>query len=123
MPTWKLEKDFPFEAAHRLPNHDGKCQRLHGHSWTATVVVEGSNLNPSGAKGGMVVDFGTLSKVVTPIVDEFLDHHFLNDTTGLTNPTSEEIARWLFDKLKPLLPELVGVEISETCTARCYYEP
>ena len=120
---FKLRKSFRFEAAHKLPNHDGKCRRLHGHSWVGTLVLEDYELHTTGPKQGMVHDFSDLSTVVEPLVEQYLDHHYLNETLGLTNPTSEEIARWVFDKLKYDLPALVAVQIDETCTCSCEYRP
>lgn len=118
-----LSKQFRFEASHRLPAHDGKCARLHGHSWIGRVYVRGTELQADGPKAGMLIDFGELKRIVNPLVDDYLDHHHLNDTTGLENPTSEELARWIYDKLKPELPELAAIEIEETCTSSCRYEP
>lgn len=118
-----LKKEFKFEAAHRLPAHDGKCARLHGHSWTMVVAVAGARLVSSGPKSGMLRDFGDLKAGVQPLVEQCLDHHYLNETTGLENPTSEEIARWVYEKLKPATPDLVSVEVRETCTSACIYQP
>lgn len=118
-----LTKSFRFEAAHHLPNHDGKCRRKHGHSWTGSVVVDGDTLFTDGPKAGMLIDYYDLSVAVNPIVEEYLDHHDLNQTLDLKNPTSELIAKWLFDKLKPRLPMLVAVIINETCTSACEYRP
>jgi 6-pyruvoyltetrahydropterin/6-carboxytetrahydropterin synthase len=118
-----LKKTFRFEAAHQLPHHDGKCARLHGHSFVLHVHLEGKELVTEGPKSGMLCDFGDVSAVVKPYVDGYLDHHFLNGTTGLENPTSEELARWLFGKLAPQMPLLQAVEIEETCTSACCYTP
>lgn len=118
---WKLEKSFRFEASHQLPKHDGKCQRLHGHSWVGRVVLEEYELLTVGPKAGMVIDYADISKVLEPLVRDYLDHWHLNQTTGLENPTSEELARWVYDKLKPDLPMLIEVQIEETCTCRCSY--
>lgn len=124
---FRLEKSFRCEAAHKLPYHDGKCARLHGHSWVIIVAVEGEDttLHTHGPKGGMLVDYGDIKSVVQPIVDEYLDHHYLNETLELVNPTSEEIAKWLFTKIKATgkLPLLREVIIEETCTSRCVYRP
>lgn len=120
---FRLEKTFCFEASHQLLNHDGKCQRLHGHSWTGALIVEGSDLIQSGPKGGMLIDFVDLSAVIKPLVETCLDHWHLNDSTGLENPTSEELARWIYNKVSPLLPLLVAVRIEETCTSACEYRP
>jgi 6-pyruvoyltetrahydropterin/6-carboxytetrahydropterin synthase len=119
---WVLGKEFRFEAAHQLPHHDGKCRRLHGHSWIGTVYVTGTLLYSNGAKAGMVMDYADIKTFLTPLLDQYLDHHFLNQTTGLENPTSEELAKWIFDQLEQSgLPGLLGVRINETCTSTCLY--
>lgn len=118
--TWELMKRFTFEASHMLPRHDGKCKRLHGHSWSLTVCVKGGTLHQTGPKQGMLVDYGDISAQVKPLIDGFLDHWHLNDTVD-PNPTSEVIAKWVFDKLKPLLPGLDWVVVGETCTCECRY--
>lgn len=118
---WKLTKRFTFEAAHRLPNHDGKCRRLHGHSWAAIVELGGSALHDTGPKQGMVVDYSDIKGAVGPLVEEYLDHHYLNETLEMENPTSEQIARWLFGKIKIRVPGLLSVTIEETCTCSCTY--
>lgn len=119
-----LTKEFKFEAAHKLPHHDGKCSRLHGHSWVGKVVVRGPQLVKDGPKAGMLFDFGDISKAIKPLVEDKLDHHYLNETTGLENPTSEEMARWIFGWLRAAGAQgLVAVEIQETCTSSCRYEP
>lgn len=123
MPTFTLTKEFRFEAAHRLPLHDGKCQRLHGHSWKGRVIVRSETLVKEGPKSGMVQDYAEISAAVNGWVEGCLDHYYLNETLPLENPTSEEIARWLYSILKPSLPLLVAVEIDETCTSSCRYEP
>jgi 6-pyruvoyltetrahydropterin/6-carboxytetrahydropterin synthase len=118
---FRLEKRFAFEAAHRLDHHDGKCARLHGHSFVAVVRVKGPSLHASGPKTGMLLDYGDISAAVKPIVDEFLDHHFLNETLGMDSPTSERIAEWLYGRLLPVLPGLNAVTICETCTSEATF--
>ncbi len=117
-----LRKQFRFEAAHRLPFHDGKCQRLHGHSFVGVVEVMSAALVATGPKSGMVMDFADLSKPVNELVENYLDHYYLNETLELQDPTSEEIAKWIFDKLRTKLPMLSAVEIQETCTSSCRFE-
>lgn len=118
-----LKKKFTFEAAHQLHNHDGKCSRLHGHSWIGWLIVQGDKLHTSGPKQGMLVDYGDLSAAVKPLVEQYLDHHFLNETTGLEDTTSENLAKWVYDQLSASVPALVAVTIEETCTAICTYWP
>lgn len=120
METWTLQKEFRFEASHQLPNHDGKCARLHGHSWVGRIEVSGNRLHTDGPKAGMLLDFGDISAALKPLLDAFLDHHHLNETTGLHNPTSEAIARWIYERLEAVLP-VTAVHIEETCTSRCAY--
>jgi 6-pyruvoyltetrahydropterin/6-carboxytetrahydropterin synthase len=69
---------------------------------------------------GWVMDFADVKSSFKPIYDQ-LDHYYLNDIPGLENPTSENIARWIWARLKPRLPELSAVEIRETCTSGCIY--
>lgn len=122
---YRLEKTFRFEAAHKLPHHDGKCQRLHGHSWVGVVILWGAYLWNEGPKQGMLMDFGDVGKVINEMVEGFLDHHYLNDTLGLENPTSEEIARWCYVFLSGKFPAgmLRSVRIHETCTCSAEYRP
>ena len=114
----EIFKEFAFEAAHRLPNvpADHKCARLHGHSFVATVSVNG----PMDPRLGWVLDFADIKTAFQPLHDQ-LDHHFLNEIAGLENPTSENIARWIWSKLKPQLPGLSRVVVRETCTSGCVY--
>lgn len=120
---WRIEKKFRFEASHRLPLHDGACARLHGHSWQGTLICEDYELHTVGPKSGMLVDFGDLGVAIKSLLESALDHWHLNETTGLENPTSEEIARWVYDRIKGTVPTLVSVRIEETCTSAAEYRP
>jgi 6-pyruvoyltetrahydropterin/6-carboxytetrahydropterin synthase len=115
----ELRKTFQFEAAHLLPNLPltHKCRRLHGHSFQAEVVVAGE-CDP---KLGWLMDYSEISELFMPLWDQ-LDHHYLNEIPGLENPTSENIAVWIWERLKPRLPQLIEVMVAETCTARCVYQ-
>lgn len=114
----QLFKEFRIEAAHLLPNlpENHKCRRLHGHSFRILVKIEG-DVEPV---QGWVMDFADISRAFQPIFNE-LDHHYLNEIAGLENPTSENLARWIWRKLKPGLPSLFSVQIKETCTSGCIY--
>tara|TARA_R110000782_G_scaffold132430_4_gene224485 strand:+ start:84 stop:440 length:357 start_codon:yes stop_codon:yes gene_type:complete len=115
----EIYKEFTFEAAHRLPNvpQGHKCARLHGHSFLVRIVIEG-DIDPH---TGWLMDFSEVKKVFAPIYDQ-LDHNYLNDIKGLENPTSENIAIWIWNQLKPRLSALSRVEIRETCTSGCVYK-
>lgn len=114
----EIYKEFGFEAAHRLPNvaPEHKCARLHGHSFRVVVHVEGT-VDPH---TGWVMDFADLGAACAPLREE-LDHHYLNEITGLENPTSEVLARWIFARLASALDGLSEVEVKETCTTGCRY--
>ena len=111
--------EFTVEAAHMLPNvpEGHKCRRLHGHSFRVSVSVSG----PVDDETGWVMDFADIEAACKPIHAQ-LDHRYLNDIEGLENPTSEIIARWVWDRLEPNLPGLAQVKIWETCTAGCVYQ-
>ena len=115
----ELRKTFQFEAAHLLPHLPAahKCRRLHGHSFKVDVVVSGE-LDP---KLGWVMDYAEMADLFRPIWER-LDHFYLNDIPGLENPTSENIALWIWRELKPRLPALTEIAVAETCTARCVYK-
>ncbi len=115
----EIYKEFMFESAHKLPNvvEGHKCGRLHGHSFKVSIFVSG----PVGETTGWIIDYGDMKKAFQPIWDQ-LDHHYLNDIPGLENPTSEVMAKWIWQQLKPKLPELSKVLINETCTSGCVYQ-
>ena len=114
----ELRKSFQFEAAHLLPHlpEQHKCRRLHGHSFQVEVVVAG----PLDAQLGWVMDYAEISAAFKPLWEQ-LDHYYLNEIPGLENPTSENVAVWIWQRLKPKLPLLSEVVVAETCTARCVY--
>lgn len=114
----ELRKTFQFEAAHLLPRlpESHKCRRLHGHSFQAEIVVSGER-DP---ELGWLIDYADITSAFKPLWEQ-LDHRYLNEVPGLENPTSENIAVWIWDRLKPALPLLVEVVVAETCTARCAY--
>lgn len=112
-------KEFSIEAAHRLPNvpQGHKCARLHGHSFRVEVHVQGA----VDEEAGWVVDFADIKKAFRPLFKQ-LDHHYLNEIEGLSNPTSENLAKWLWTRLRPELPLLSKVVVRETCNAGCVYQ-
>ena len=114
-----IYKEFNFEAAHLLPNvpPGHKCARLHGHSFRVRLSVSGE----VGRDTGWVMDFADISAAFDPLWKQ-LDHHYLNEIEGLENPTSENIARWIWVRLKRDLPELSEVLIRETCNSGCRYQ-
>lgn len=109
---------FQIEAAHRLPNvpEGHKCARIHGHSFRIEIHVSGE----VGETSGWVMDFADLRQAFQPLFDQ-LDHHYLNEIHGLENPTSENLARWIWQRLTGSLPGLGKVVVKETCNAGCIY--
>ena len=114
----EIFKEFRFEAAHRLPNvpPEHRCARLHGHSFRVEIHVRGEV-----DQTGWVCDFADLKTAFNPLYQQ-LDHRYLNEVPGLENPTSEEIARWIWERLKPALSGLSCIVVRETCTSGAIYK-
>jgi 6-pyruvoyltetrahydropterin/6-carboxytetrahydropterin synthase len=110
---------FTIEAAHRLPNVPAghKCARMHGHSFRIELHVEGA-VDPHTC---WVMDFADVRTAFQPTFER-LDHNCLNEVSGLDNPTSENLARWIWRDVKPRLPLLAKVIVHETCTSGCVYQ-
>ena len=112
-------REFTFESAHLLPNvpPDHKCHRLHGHSFRVAIHVKG----PIGEVSGWVIDFADINAAFKPLFEQ-LDHRYLNEVEGLSNPTSENLAKWLWERLLPTLPGISKIVVRETCNVGCVYE-
>jgi 6-pyruvoyltetrahydropterin/6-carboxytetrahydropterin synthase len=91
-----------FASAHQLRGYKGKCENLHGHNWKVQAYVTADKLNEI----DIAIDFHDLKKITNEIVAQ-LDHKFLNDIFPFTekNPSSENIARWIFESLKKKLTD------------------
>ena len=107
----QIRKSFTFEAAHVLPNHPGKCARLHGHSYRLDVALEGP-LQAGGPAAGMVEDFDVVSRIIKEAVVSKLDHRSLNEL--IENPTAENIVVWVWERLSQQLPGLAELTLWET---------
>ena len=114
----EIFKAFTLESAHRLPNvpEGHKCARVHGHSFRVEIHVRG----PLDPQLGWVMDFADVKAAFEPLFLQ-LDHRYLNDVPGLENPTSEHLARWIWRRLLPALPQLCAVVVHETCTSGARY--
>lgn len=115
----EIFKVFKIDAAHRLPNlpKGHKCTQMHGHSFRIEIYVRG----PVDEKLGWVIDFADIDKEFRPLYEQ-LDHHYLNEIAGLENPTSENIAFWIWKNLKPRFPILSKVVVQEASDSGCIYE-
>lgn len=126
-PITELWKSLKFEAAHRLPNvpEGHPCSRLHGHSWIVELHIRGKVDDET----GWILDFADVKSKFKDL-HEKLDHHYLNEIQGLENPTSENVARWIWDQVTPRfpfpleapyypndIPHLWKVVVQETCTS------
>ncbi len=110
-----VRRRFEFEAAHRLPNHPGKCRDLHGHSYKLTVSVD----RPVDPESGIAIDFSDMKKVVRRDVIDPLDHKYINDL--IDNPTAEVMSVWIWQRLSETLPGLVEIELHETSKCSVVY--
>ena len=112
----EIAREYRFEAAHRLPavQADHKCARLHGHSFRVTIRVTG----PLHPELGWIVDFAVIDEAWQPLHD-VLDHRYLNEVEGLSNPTSEIIAHWIVDRLRVPGATVASVTVHETCNGSC----
>jgi 6-pyruvoyltetrahydropterin/6-carboxytetrahydropterin synthase len=114
-----IYKQLTFDAAHFLPHvpETHKCKNIHGHTYHLTFYVDGEldkNL-------GWIIDYSDLKEIIQPVIDK-VDHHFLNEIPGLENPTCEIISIWLWNQIKPILPQLKRIELKETPTSGAIYE-
>lgn len=123
MPRATIAKIFRFEAAHQLPNHDGKCRNLHGHSYKVEVLAAGDLIEDAGSpKEGMVVDFSDVSRVFKERIHRVCDHQFLNDVLPVPVTTAEWIAHWILGELKQEIPAVTAVVVWETETSSAIAE-
>lgn len=123
---FRLKKRFRFESSHQLKNHDGKCARLHGHSWTGYFEVSGNELDTKGPKENMLIDYGELGAIAKQIEAKY-DHYHLNDVLKSDMPTSELVAAAIWQFIEFRIAEqknvrLSRVVINETCTSECVVE-
>jgi len=118
--VYKLQVEADFSSAHNLRGYKGKCEELHGHNWKVELTVGSKDLD----KTGMVLDFKFLKASLNRILDK-LDHKYLNEIDYFkeVNPTSENIAKYIYDSLKSEVPGLNSITVWESDKARAtYYE-
>ncbi len=117
-PTMEIFKEFTFDSAHWLPfvPDDHKCRRMHGHTYIVRLYLQGE-LHPT---LGWVTDFADIKAAWKPL-EQQLDHRLLNDIPGLENPTAENLALWIWNRLKPQLPLLSKVMVCENQTSGVEY--
>jgi len=121
---FELTVQGEFAAAHALRDYQGPCERLHGHNYTVQIVVAGEELD----ERGLLVDFGELKQALNAVLDR-LDHQNLNDLEAFAelSPTSEVLARYIYDELAPAIASLgatlARVTVWETSRASATYSP
>ena len=114
----RITRRFDFHAAHSLSTfpEGHKCRRMHGHTFVAEVTLEGE-VDP---ERGYLMDFGELKRHLAPLEAD-LDHANLNELPGLQHPTTELLAKYIYDRLKPSLPLLRSVRLHETAQNSAEY--
>lgn len=115
---YSIKVEGTFSSAHNLRGYKGKCEELHGHNWKVEIELSSAKLD----KIGMVADFKYLKEKLNKVLTA-LDHRYLNDLPYFkkANPTSENIARHIFGRLKPSIKYLRGVTVWESNTSRATY--
>lgn len=115
----RLSRMFRFEASHRLEHlgKDHECYNLHGHSYRVEVEIYGDVDETT----GFLTDYSEIDRLARPIIKQ-LDHTHLNDVENLALSSTEFIARWLWTKIKPVLPLLSKITIYETDSSKCIFE-
>lgn len=112
-----IVKEFTFDAAHRLENHLGKCQNIHGHTYKLQVGVYGPIKSKLGASDeGMVIDFTDLKNLVKSEIIDKLDHQFINDILPF-RPTAENMAVWMIQVLRKAGISVRFIRLYETPTS------
>ncbi len=116
---YNLKVEGNFSAAHNLRGYKGKCEDLHGHNWRIELVVRSESLDNL----GMVLDFKFLKKKLNNFLEK-LDHKYLNKLEYFkkTNPTSENLAKYIFQQLKPQISDLSSITVWENPTSAATYE-
>jgi 6-pyruvoyltetrahydropterin/6-carboxytetrahydropterin synthase len=107
--VFELTTIVDFEAAHRLPDYPGKCNRLHGHNWKVEVTVAGAKLDSL----GMLIDFRELKREVNKVIER-LDHYYLNEIEPFCtiNPTAENISRYIYEEISSGLATARSVKVN-----------
>ena len=115
---FELVRRYRFEAAHWLPNVPAghQCSRVHGHTYSVEIAVRG----PLDQAAGWVMDYAAIDDAVAPVI-KLLDHRCLNDVDGLSNPTSEQLTRWLWMRVRDDLPGLSAITVAENLDVACTY--
>jgi 6-pyruvoyltetrahydropterin/6-carboxytetrahydropterin synthase len=115
---FEVKTEAYFSSAHRLLNYEGQCENLHGHNWKVEVYAQGDNLD----KSNILIDFKLLKKVLNDILDT-LDHKVLNEIEAFKthSPSSEMIAKHIYEQIKPEIPQITKVYVWETATSRAGY--
>lgn len=113
---FEIKVEAEFEAAHRIVNYPGKCDRLHGHNWKVELTITGKTLDEL----GMLIDFKAAKAALKKVTDQ-LDHRFLNELEPFCtmNPTAENIARYIYQELKA---HTVFRDASARISAVCVWE-
>ena len=105
---FRLQVKTHFDAAHKIANYQGKCNRLHGHRWDVELVLEGAELDHR----NILVDFGVLKRTLKDYLDNSYDHYYLNDILDEPNITAEYLAKRIFDDMTHLIFDSQSVRLA-----------
>ena len=115
---YELKAQLYFSAADHLLNYDGACENQHGHNWLVEAYVSGTELDDS----NILIDYKVLKKELKSVID-ILDHKDINELEDFrgVSPSSEILAKYIYDKLKVRIPLLSKISIWETSTSCASY--
>jgi 6-pyruvoyltetrahydropterin/6-carboxytetrahydropterin synthase len=115
---YEITIEDSFDAAHLLPDYQGNCSRLHGHTYKVQAHFRTLELD----KQGMAIDFRKAKKLLRSVLD-YIDHHYINELPEFSdqNPTAENVARFIYDQIKPKGKSLYSVSVWETPTSCATY--
>ncbi|MDD3436944.1 MAG: 6-carboxytetrahydropterin synthase QueD [Candidatus Gastranaerophilales bacterium] len=115
---YELKTQMYFSAAHHLLNYEGNCENRHGHNWLVEMFVVGNELD----KSNILIDYKVLKKELKKVLD-YLDHQDINELPEFKgiSPSSEIIAKFIYDKIKERIGIVSKIAVWETPTSCATY--
>lgn len=115
---YEIKAQLYFSAAHHLLNYDGECENQHGHNWLVEAYVQGTELD----KSNILIDYKILKKYLKDVLN-LLDHKDINELEDFkgVSPSSETLAKYIYEKMKVNVPQISKISIWETATSCASY--